>query len=400
MMYLLTAVLIGSVSAYQPWCNPIPGFVRQFVPACSDDPGDTPNWCSFIPESVRPLVFGCNDGTASSHHAPALEQHSPTPMDTLLLEVAREKTASSVHWCKTIAASVRATIPACADQGDAPPVWCNDIPAAARQWTFGCTGASSVMAPADSVVLAAPTVQTSNALFGGGDKAPGETCAHQFMGSECQSGSMCMVLQGKSFCTALNSLPMGMECANTGNAVQTFCRGGMTCCNGVCADAFECAAGKAAQIQKITATAFEIYQAYQSIAGGRASNVLAAPASETVMLADPTVQTSNFITFGSGGKTAGEDCSWQFMGSECASGLMCMELAGRGICTALGSLPENMECANTGNAVQTFCKSGMTCCTGQCTDLVACAQGKWDQAQKIIASAQEVYAAAQAIGVV
>jgi len=316
------------------------------------------------------------------------------------MEVQQEQTASSTHWCMTMAANIRATIPACAGMGGGQPDWCMNIPASVRHLTYGCEApASSVMAPSDSVIVNAPVVQHSNALFGSGDKAPGETCSHQLMGSECQSGSMCMVLAGKSFCTHLGSLPEGMECANTGNAVQTFCGGGMTCCTGKCVDAIACASGKMDQVQKIAATAFEIYSAYQKIAGASAANRLAAASTNTVMLQEPTMQVSNAL-FGSGHKTAGEDCSWQMFGSECASGLMCMELAGRGLCTALGSLPENMECANSGNAIQTFCASGMTCCTGQCTDLMACAQGKWDSAQKIIASAQEVFAAAQALGVV
>jgi len=369
------------------------------IPACSGgDPGDDPFWCNAIPSFVLPYVFGCDDVPASSVAAPVL-QTSLSPLETILMEVQQENTASSVHWCMTMAAAVRASIPACAGMGSAQPDWCMNIPASVRHLTYGCEApASSVMAP-DSVIVNAPVVQQSNALFGSGDKAPGETCSHQIMGSECQSGSMCMVLAGKSFCTHLGSLPEGMECANTGNAVQTFCGGGMTCCTGKCVDAIACASGKMDQVQKIAATAFEIYSAYQKIAGASAANRLAVASTNSVMLQEPTVQVSNAL-FGSGGKTAGEDCAWQFFGSECASGLMCMELQGRGICTALGSLPENMECANTGNAVQTFCASGMTCCTGQCADMMACAQGKWDSAQKIFASAQEVFAAAQALGVV
>lgn len=249
-------------------------------------------------------------------------------------------------------------------------------------------------------------------------KTAGELCTPRLFGSQCMFGLGCMKVGfQQSKCVRYRSLPENMQCSS--GAFGGFCGLDMMCCSGQCLDKFACLVSgpDASKRVEITSEAIVDFARDPAISSNLddilgtirelkedwreriapAEDAPVAPPSDSVMLEESRENTaSNF--FGCGHKVPGDTCDTQWFGSECQCGSMCMDLGSSKFCTHLNSLPKGHQCANTGNAVETFCGSGMTCCNGVCDDLGACLAGHAQTAASIAGTAATIAAAAAALG--
>jgi len=247
-----------------------------------------------------------------------------------------------------------------------------------------------------------------------GSTTAGELCSPRLFGSQCTFGLGCMQVGfQQSRCVRFRSLPENMQCS--AGVLGGFCGLDMMCCSGQCLDKFTCLAkgpdanlkipvtsdgikdfardpAISTELEDILVTIRELKEDWRE----RIAPSSSAP-SDVVMLEETREATSSNL-FGCGSKVPGDTCASQWFGSECQCGSMCMDLGSNSFCTHLNSLPKGHECANTGNAIETFCGSGMTCCSGVCDDLGKCLAGHAQTVASIAGTAASIAAAAAVLG--
>jgi len=247
------------------------------------------------------------------------------------------------------------------------------------------------------------------------EKSAGELCSPRLFGSQCMFGLGCMAVGfQQSKCVRYRSLPKNSQCS--AGAFGGFCGLDMMCCSGQCLDKFACLASGPDPTKKLAVTSEGIADFARNPAISpelddilgtisdlkedwreriAPSNPAGTP-SDVVMLEESREESASSF-FGCGSRVPGDTCTHQFFGSQCACGSMCMDLGHSSFCTHLNSLPKGHECANTGNVVETFCGSGMTCCSGVCDGLGTCIAGHGQTVASIAATAASIAGAAVAL---
>lgn len=242
-MYLLAFAAVAFAQDSPAWCQTIPQGIREAIPGCQNAGSAPPSWCLTAGPYAQYVPFCNQNGFALARAAPA---HASWVDDAVQrgTRAARAFTGSSEKARKIVLKLIAAGV---------------DVQKILDEVKVeGALLELALEEEREAEMLQAPEPAVAKALFGNGNKKVGQSCQSQWVGSECESGLMCMVLQNGGFCTLLGSLPEGMQCSNTGNAVQTFCGGGMTCCVGKCTELLTCAQGKAGTVATIAASAAAI----------------------------------------------------------------------------------------------------------------------------------------------